>query len=376
VSRRGQGGFTLIEMMITLVIASLLVAMLLSIFARMSFAFREQQDIVAIQQTITAARTALERDAKLAGNQMAQGFKIASDGAGGSNLKHSPLRVVDSSTGPDEIGFYYADPNPAKQAVVTSTGAPTSITVDTAAGFAANDVVVLSTVDTTSMSNPVLPTTDAKIALYDACIVQIQSITGTTVTFFQNGNWGRSNNDHSANTSANTTMMYGFIAHYWRIDSLRPGTGALQLDTNGNLLGSSATTWTDEAYDFTDIQVSTYFYDGDGADTADPDTDGNRDWVSDGSQTTYTGTILKTASYLPPLELTISLVARTDRDVEGVFTAATPNLVGSPGGTTNNMVGNHASVTLPSATDTTLQGKRIYRYITFQVDLRNLGVGQ
>ena len=64
-SRRGQGGFTLIEMMITLVIASLLVAMLLSIFARMSFAFREQQDIVAIQQTITAARTAFERDAKL-----------------------------------------------------------------------------------------------------------------------------------------------------------------------------------------------------------------------------------------------------------------------------------------------------------------------
>jgi hypothetical protein len=40
------------------------------------------------------------------------------------------------------------------------------------------------------------------------------------------------------------------------------------------------------------------------------------------------------------------------------------------------MVGNHAAVALPSATDTTLQGKRIYRYVTFQVDLRNLGVGQ
>jgi prepilin-type N-terminal cleavage/methylation domain-containing protein len=375
VSRRGQGGFTLIEMMITLVIASLLVAMLLSIFARMSFAFREQQDIVAIQQTITAARTAFERDAKLAGNQMAQGFKIASDGAGVTNLKHSPLRVVDSATGPDEIGFYYADPNPAKQAVVMSTGTATSITVDNTSGFAVNDVVVLSTGDTTSFSNPVSPTTDAKITLYDACIVQIQSIPDTThVTFYQNGNWGRTNNDHCANTSATTTMMYGFIAHYWRIDPARPGTGALQLDTNGNLLAT--TTWTDEAYDFTDIQVSTYFYDGDGADSADPDLDGNRDWVSDGTQTTYTTPILKTASFLAPLEVTISLVARTDRDVEGVFTGATPNLVGTPGGTTNNMVGNHASVTLPSATDTTLQGKRIYRYITFQVDLRNLGVGQ
>ena len=373
-NRRGQGGFTLIEMMITLVIASLLVAMLLSIFARMSFAFREQQDIVAIQQTITAARTAFERDAKLAGNQMAQGFKIASDGAGATNLKHSPLRIVDSSTGPDEVGFYYADPNPAKQAVVTSTGAPTSVTVDTASGFAVNDVVVLSTADTTSYSNPVAPTTDAKITLYDACIVQIQSISGTTVTFFQNGNWGRTNNDHCANTSANTTMMYGFIAHYWRIDPSRPGTGALQLESNGNLLATAS--YADEAYDFTDIQISTYFYDGDGVDTADPDIDGNRDWISDGTQTTYTMPILKTASFLAPLEVTISLVARTDRDVEGVFTSFTPNLVGSPGGTTNNMVGNHAAVALPSATDTTLQGKRIYRYVTFQVDLRNLGVGQ
>ena len=74
--------------------------------------------------------------------------------------------------------------------------------------------------------------------------------------------------------------------------------------------------------------------------------------------------------------MTISLVPRTDRDVEGVFTSFTPNLVGTPGGTTNNMVVNHAAVALPSATDTTLQGKRIYRYVTFQVDLRNLGVGQ
>ena len=146
-------------------------------------------------------------------------------------------------------------------------------------GFAANDLVVLSTADTTSFSNPVAPTTDAKITLYDACIVQIQSISGTTITFFQNGNWGRSNNDHCANTAANTTMMYGFVAHYWRIDTATARHRRAPARGQRQPLGT--TTWTDEAYDFTDIQASTYFYDGDGADTADPDVDGNRDWYSD-----------------------------------------------------------------------------------------------
>jgi type IV pilus assembly protein PilW len=229
--RRGpEAGFTLVEMMIALVIASLLVAMLLSIFARMSFAMREQSDIIGVQQQITAARVAIERDAKLAGSEMSQGFKIAYDGAGTTNLKHSALRIVDSSTGPDDVGFYYADPSPTKQAVVTSSGAATTITVDSASGFTANDLVVLSTADTTSFSNPVNPTSDAAITLYDACVLQIQSISSNQVTFYQNGNWGRTNNDHCSNTTANTTMMYGFVAHYcsskrtatcWR---LRPGT--------------------------------------------------------------------------------------------------------------------------------------------------------
>ena len=338
----------------------------------MSFAFREQQDIVAIHQTLGAAQAALETDAKLAGLEMAQGFKIALDGGAGG-VKHSPVRIVDSATGPDDVGFYYADLS--KQAAVTSSGLATTITVDSSVGFAANDLVVLATPDTTSFSNPVAPLTDAKIAQFDTCVVQIQSISGKTIAFYTSGNWGRSNNDHCANTSANTTMMYGFVAHYWHIDTtVNPGLGALQLEAYGNLLPTQI--WTDEAYGFTDLQISTYFYDGNATDTADPDVDPARDWVSDDFQTTLTANILKANSFTTPLDMTISLVARTNRDVEGVYTIATPNLVGSPGGTTNNTLGDHPSVTLPSTTDATLMGLRIYRYITFQVDLRNVGVGR
>jgi hypothetical protein len=76
----------------------------------------------------------------------------------------------------------------------------------------------------------------------------------------------------------------------------------------------------------------------------------------------------------------ITLVARTDRDVEGIGTAATPELTGAASGTplNNNSLGDRPSTVLPVAQpwpDPLLPGNKIYRYTTFQVDFRNLGVG-
>lgn len=370
--RAAQRGFTIIELMISLLIASLLVILILSVFSRLSFAYREQQHLGTLQKTLAAARQVMENDARQAGYAIAQGFRISSDGSGVSAVKHSPIVVVSSSTGPDEVGFYYGDAS--AQAVVTSSGTVTSLTVDDGSDFAANDLVVLSTADMATATNPVAPTTDAKLTTFDACVVQISAVSGNTITFFESGNWGRSTNNHCINAVANTTMMYKFVAKYWRIDPARESDGVLQLANNGNLVTSE--TWNDEAYGFTDLQVATYFYDGDTTDTADPDADAARDWISDDGQDTLTAPILIASSFRAPLLMSISLVARTQREVEGIFTAATPDLVGTPGGTTNNTVGDHASVTLPSATDLRLMGKKIYRFITFQADFRNLGVGR
>ncbi|MGE3544739.1 MAG: hypothetical protein AB7L28_12450, partial [Kofleriaceae bacterium] len=131
----------------------------------------------------------------------------------------------------------------------------------------------------------------------------------------------------------------------------------------------------DQAYGVVDLQVATYYYDGNGTDTADPDTDGNRDWYSSEQQETNTNSIAVASSFLQPLVMSFSLVARTNATVEGIYTANSPALTVTSN-TTNNTVGDRASVTLPSATDSALMGFRIYRYITFQVDLRNTGVGR
>jgi len=92
-------------------------------------------------------------------------------------------------------------------------------------------------------------------------------------------------------------------------------------------------------------------------------------------QDTMTASPFTLASPASLLQMSISLVARTDRDVEGISTAATPALLDAAR-PNNNSLGNHPSVALPAAGDPALQGSRIYRYTTFVVDLRNLGVGR
>jgi len=369
-NRTSQRGFTLIELMVSLLVSTLLVVLLLGILHRMSFAFHEHQQLTSVQQVLAGARRMIEQDAKQSGYQLAQGFTISSDGAGAGAVKHSPVRIRNGSTGPDEIAFFYAD---TREALVTTTGPATTITVDSIEGFAVGDLVVLTTVDTNTMFNPISPVLEAKIATYAACVVKISAISGTQVSFAETGAWGRTNNNHCAPTTANVTMMVGFVAHAWRIDPARPADGVLQLDDTGHLI--STTNFQDYATGVTDLQVATYFYDADGTDTDDPGSDGDRDWYSSGQQDTWTSDIAPTGNFIAPLMLSISLVARTTGDVEGITSAATPRLT-EAGNTDNNSLGDRDAVSLASATDPALAGSRVFRYTTFAVDLRNLGVGR
>ena len=379
-----QRGFTLIELMVALVVSSLLVGMILAIFSRMSLAYRGQQQIAGVQQVLAAARATIEADAKQTGFAMAQGFKIAND----PTHLYWPVRITDSSTGPDKVAFFYADPSSQAvvgvAAVLATWQANPSLVVDTTAGFAPNDLVVLTKVDT-STNTPIAGEAgiEANIATYDACVMQIApgAVAATTLTFSKLAPWGNATSNHCTLPTVGT-VIYKFVARGYRIDP-RGGIGALQQSMTGGLFNLDATDgWADVAYGFTDIQTALQVYDGDGIDTADLDTDPLREWYSDGQQDSQTGTVLGSYPPLPPpvplnapLQISISLVARTDRDVEGITTSDTPNLSTAPN-LGNNTVGNHISVSLPSATDPALQGSRIYRYLTFQVDFRNMGIGR
>ncbi len=364
---RGQRGFTLIELMIALVVSSLLVGMILAIFLRMSLAYRGQQQVAGVQQLLASARAMLELDAKHAGMGMPTGVKIASS----TTTRYSPVAVTNSATAPDQIRFLYADAT--TQAAVTANSPPAvAATVDLTTGFAVGDLVVLASPDITT-PNPTDPAA-ANVVTYSSCILKIATIPSTTsITFTSVAPFGSAANAHCPNLIKNKTMLFKMVAHAYRIDQSRLPDGVLQMSPTGDLFGLND--WQDLAYGFTDIQIATQFYDGDGIDTADPDTDPNRDWYSGNLQQTMTQPVLDAVTYAAPLQVSISLVARTDRDVEGVATSQTPDLTVAAN-TTNNMIGDRASVALPSGSDLALQGSRIYRYMTFRVDLRNTGVGR
>jgi type II secretory pathway pseudopilin PulG len=363
----------LIELMVALVVSSLLVGMILAIFLRMSLAYRGQQQIASLQQVLSSARAMIEDDARQAGHQMAQGFQIALD----LNNKFSPVMVVNNTTGPDELRFVYADAS--VQAVFTDAGpiaGPRN--VDDVTGFAVNDLVAAVTITGTE-PNPTDPA-GAPLVIYDTCIVRIVGIQPPTQLVFDTvPPYGTATNAHCIDAIANSTMLYKAMLRAYRIDPTagREADGVLQISPTGDMFGLND--WQDMAYGFTDLQVATQFFDDDAFDTADPDTDAKRDWHSGEQQETLTRPpILKpypANKFMPTLQMSISLVSRTDRDVEGVATPATPELQDSSN-VNNNMLGDRASVALPSAVDPRLMGFKIYRYVTFRSDFRNIGVGR
>ncbi|HEV7555763.1 MAG TPA: type II secretion system protein [Kofleriaceae bacterium] len=382
--RRRQAGFTLIELMVALVISTILVGMILSIFSRMSQAYRGQQQISSVQQVLAAARSSIELDAKQVGLSMPQGYWIATDGA--TPQRHSALEVINRAGGfdPDEVRFVYADLN--TQALVLAAPAPswTAVTVDANPGFVVNDLVVVSTSEP-SQGNPI---GGANIAVFDACILQISAVAGTALSFSQVAPWGTAGNVHckftNLNPLATNSMVYKLVTHAYRIDpdqtQPRAGDGMLQMSATGDLVGLPD--WQDLAYGFTDIQVAIQFFEFNDVANSDSqyDADPTRDFWSSDVMAQRLQPMAAANMWFPalnqpiPIQLSITLVARTDKNVEGIATGQTPKLTEAlhP---INNRLGDHDTVSLPSATDPHLLGSRIYRYTTFQVDLRNLGVG-
>jgi prepilin-type N-terminal cleavage/methylation domain-containing protein len=369
---RGQRGFTLIELMVALLVSSLLVGMILAIFSRMSLAYRGQQQIAGVQQILAAARAAIELDAKQAGLGMPQGFKTAITGA----TLQSPVQVTNASNAPDQIALFYADTS--AQALLTQA-TPVILTspvgFDDVSSFTANDLVVLTTVSTAAnpLSTPSNPLSD--LATYDTCVLKLATVTlaPPQVTFDATAPWGTTFT-HCTNIVSLRTMMYHFVAHAYRIDP----TGALQRGETGGLLGNNES-WTALALGFSDIQTAVRIYDPNATIDLDSDTDIHRNWYSSTAQDAMTrGAVRPSGTAL--LGMSISLIAHTDRNVEGIATPATPDLIGppppAPVNAANNSLGDRPGTALPAQpADPLLPGQRIYRWITFQVGFRNLGVG-
>jgi prepilin-type N-terminal cleavage/methylation domain-containing protein len=418
---RPQGGFTLIEIMISLVISSLLVAMILSIFTSMSAAYRSQQQVAELQQILQAAEASVEADIRQAGFRCAQGFTYA----GGGTTIQPPLLITDGGTGAqatDQIAVFYGDPSAQARVIVApaTAGTFTSVSIDAPDKFAIGDLVLLSTTNSNpTTSSWTFATQGAGVrppeepAIFDtnvgatlvvsyACVLQIAAVNATTITFSTAAPWGSATNAHCFGATgpnqnysgSNVTMLYRFVARAYRVDPTRKNLSVFQRSPSGGLVAND---WQDLGLGFTNFQIASRWYEqyqppgtagaATGVDNADGDTDPWRNWYSGTLQNTrslqsagYPGASMDPNKWVSALQVSVSFVARTTRPiVDGTVTGATPQLQ-DPTNVNFNDIGDSPPVTLAGVADASrpveLRGNNIYRYATIKIDTRNLGVGR
>jgi prepilin-type N-terminal cleavage/methylation domain-containing protein len=351
--RGGQRGFTLIELMVALAISTILVMMVLSVFSRMSMAYRRQQQVASLQVILSAGQNMLAQDAR-------------------------PVRIVNSSTAADEIRFYSADAT--VQAKLDSGPWPLAsvFTVD-ANQFINGELAVIVNVDTTTGSTAVTTASGSVtrvVPLFRACVVRILSGTANTLTLDTAAPWGDGTNSqcyevknaHNAVVGSGQTMFYRFRARAYRLDPTRTALGVLQLSPSGALVAND---WQDLGVGFTDLQVAARMFLTSNA--TDPDLDGRvqYNWFSGAAMQTntapFTAATTGANTTFRITRLSLSLVARTDSTVDGVATAATPSFL-EVGRVDNNQLGDRAAMDVSA-------DNRIYRYTTNRLDMRNTGAG-
>lgn len=394
-----QRGFTLVEVMVSLVISALLVGMVLSIFSRMSQAYRGQQSVAELQQILAAAHNLIASDLRQAGFQVQDGFFVSGD-----QRLHQPVEIENNADGfgPDILRVYYGDAS-AQARVVDFNGAAdspgdpfTSIEVDDARDFVPGDVVVI-------VKSVVATASDVK---FHACVLQIETITPGASTAILGidgaGVWGSAAQDQCdiirtdpALGPDNRAMVYRFRARAYRIDPGRRDLAVLQVSPSAGF--AVVSDWQDLAVGFTDLQIASRWDDSDdpvalASDTVDLDNDAQREWYSDVTQQYMSATLGATVGAATPyalesystvrprlLAVRVSLVVRTHTKVDLVPSQRTPKLVDDarPG---NNDLGDRDAVQLEGVADALrpaeLHGEHVYRHSTVGTDLRNLGVGR
>jgi prepilin-type N-terminal cleavage/methylation domain-containing protein len=380
-SRRGDAGFTLIELMISLLIASIMVGLVFAIYTRMSVAYRGQSAVSELQQALRAAKDYMGKHVRAAGYMIPNGFEFA--GAAGvvpPVVMDNDPAAGDATFNPDELRVYYADPSAMAKIVSPAANNPyPSVSVDDVDEFAVGDVAVI--VRLRALSNGVLPG-DAKIAEYDACVVQITGVTagapGTIDLAGSAAAYNTATNAHCEDVLSSTSslgtaglgaaMMYRFVGRAFRIDPdpARRSLALLQVSPSGGLVAND---WEDMGVGFTDLQIAVrYFENGDLLDS-DGDGDAVRDW--------YSGVVVPPPAAMP-MEVSVSLAVRTVNQVNLVATGSTPEF--TEGNPDHNRLGDSPSIPLAGVPDAArpaqYQGNHIYRWASMRLDLRNLGVGR
>lgn len=376
--RAGRAGFTLIELMVGLVVASIAVGFIFRIYATCSVAYRTQSQIAEVMQSLRTAKQVITKRLRNAGYLASGGAQtLASTGTTTTGTAgiytFSPIRIVNSSTGPDELYLSYADTGcEAHVSVCTHGTCPfnsAETDVDSTSCFADGDVVMAVR---TGGSNK-----------GQACVLQVTHVQDTPgkLQHHPSDPYNDTHNTQCDNVayvgtdevwSDGNTYFVRFRTEGYRIKP-NDARGVLQHSDSGGVLSD----WQDIAFGFVDMQfamqtVTSVTTIATGATTY------SYGWISSNNMTSFSFGSTTTATTITSTaiaQIRVNLLARTIAEVEGAGTAVTPSMLGSPA--TTNSIGDRASVTTSSITNTSspYYGNYAYRMVSTVVDLRNIGTG-
>ncbi|GAB4514247.1 MAG: hypothetical protein Tsb0020_32700 [Haliangiales bacterium] len=404
--RRGERGLTLIELMVSVVVASILIGFVFDIQTRMSGAFRSQTTIGSMQQGLRAAAEMITYDARSAGYKMPTGALLSTNfplpettpglvyqptalpapvptdvfGVPTADVRYiRPVRVFNNPSGrpntvmqPDQAHFFYGI-NENTHAVITAITTPlTSITVDDPDRITVGDRVIIVNEQTPVThplgSQPGLP----EIVPQHACILEVTGplLPSNQLEFSATTPFNTGNNEHCTGIAVDQARVYKLISHAYRIDTTRANAALLQRSTSGGLLDD----WEDIGIGFVDLQFSERHVQATDDGFGDLDGDGiaRMDWYSAGNSPDDPTVAGNPLTELTLTQLGVSMVARTQRRISGVATAAVPVLSGPIAN--HNPVGDSGGPKDTTAPE--YAGENVYRQTTLVVDTRNIGVAQ
>lgn len=384
----GQAGFTLIELMVSMVISGILVALILGSHARMTAAFRGQGKVSDVGKTLRAARAVMIDDIRMAGYKMPDGFKTAVWGDPTVIVPSISVNNQYAPGGPDELTLYYADADRAARVTAIDPANRQWADLVASGGFVAGDVVV--------MTNPRIvggDSTTSAIAFYDACVVKVTAVNDASVppriSFTTAGGSAPYNTATNAQcsdvASATTTeetagdsetMVYKLVSRTYHIDANRPEIGLLQRSDD-----MEQGSFTDLALGVINLQLATRYAEATGTVDVDGDGDPKLDWYSADNQEVDNPGGEREAGGVP-VELGLSLEVRTRQEVGGAAATASPELTDPTSATTVkfNSIGDWPSIDLITTPDASrpvaYRGDHVYRSSSLTIDLRNIGVGR
>ncbi len=177
--RGGQSGFTLIELMISLVLFSFVIAGVLAVAVSMATGFREQKVTIGAESSARAVMEFMGEAVRGVSPGVPTGAKVIvagvsggdivdlDDDDGGPNCAQGALEVINSSVAPDELKLVFAYGQVATSSLTAMTEASTGGTLDVvnAGELAAGDMILV---------------TDYQ----KGHLVKIQSVAGNVLTLF------------------------------------------------------------------------------------------------------------------------------------------------------------------------------------------------